>query len=64
MTVGELKEMLSQCADDMEVLIYTPDDEFTHSMLQNVAVENVWFSEGTEDGPESSEDCVVLFYDL
>lgn len=63
MTVKQLIEKLKEFPQDMDVILYNEDAEFTHFPLEYVEQKNVRFCEDPDDPekePYCDEECIVL----
>jgi len=60
MKVKELKILLKQYSDDMDVFIGERVTEFSYGLLNSVSSKNITFSEDVDNGPMAEERVVVL----
>lgn len=64
MTVKELIQKLSTYDENMEVFIEKTSDEFEYTIVNDVTVKNVLFSEGDGNPETEAYDDVVIISDF
>lgn len=64
MTVKQLKEKLNKLDDNLDVFIEKLDDDFEYTLINNVSVKNVLFSEGDDNPDTEAYDDIVIISDF